>query len=457
VTGPVLSAGAAAALLARTEELPPAPFGDAVGDLDAVRADLDALGLPPGALVLLGMSNSLAFLTCWFAVVLSGGVPLAVSPATPTARLVRLAELLDARALLTARAELGAQPLRRTARVGPVRALVLPADGPSPYRPGQALLLTSGTSGMYTACVHEVTSLLRNARRHAAAVRLTGADTVLVNLPMYYSYAVVAQALAALETGARLVVSGPPFVPSAYRAALTARGVTSSSITPTIARQLLATDDRLPAGLRMLGVGGDRLAAEEVGGLLRRHAGELYVTYGLTEAGPRVSTLDAHAEPAHRHASVGRPMAGVRTHLRPAPDAPAGVGELVVESDTVLVRKVGPVRRQPLLAPGRIATADLFHIDGDGYHFFRSRLSDFATINGEKVSFDSVRQAVTGIPGVLRCVPRVDAGHFDLTVEVASPQITEASVRSRLNALLARSERPRDIEIVLGDATAFRK
>jgi len=45
-------------------------------------------------------------------------------------------------------------------------------------------------------------------------------------------------------------------------------------------------------------VGGDSLAPEHVADLLRARPGrELYLTYGLTQAGARVSTLSAHAEP----------------------------------------------------------------------------------------------------------------------------------------------------------------
>src|SRR5205823_150846 len=171
-------------------------------------------------------------------------------------------------------------------------------------------------------------SLVRNARRHADAVGLTGRDTVLVNLPLFYSYAIVAQALAALVTGARLVVSGPPFSPEAYEAAVGRYAVTSSSLTPTIARLLLAQGTRLPVGLRMLTVGGDRIAPEHVTRLRSANPDvELYVTYGLTEAGPRVSTLAAHREPPGRHGSVGVPLDGVTVSLRGAVRWSTNVGE----------------------------------------------------------------------------------------------------------------------------------
>jgi acyl-CoA synthetase (AMP-forming)/AMP-acid ligase II len=305
--------------------------------------------------------------------------------------------------------------------------------------------------------------LLSNAARHAEAVGLRADDTVLVNLPLYYSYAIVAQACAALVTGARLVVAGPPFAPRSYYDAIARHEVTSSSITPTIARHLLAKGHRPTRRPRLLTVGGDRLPGEQVTGLLTANlADELYVTYGLTEAGPRVTTLAAHREPARRHGSVGTPLRGVRTSLNRS-DTQPDVGELLVESDTVLLRKIGSPARQTLLAPGLITTGDLFHIDEDGYHFFRGRRSDFVVINGEKVSLDAVRQAVLAIPGVLNCLPRLrtdDSGepYFDIEVQVTDPdQVRPQTIRGHLNSMLLRGERPREIVVVAADAVAFRK
>ena len=50
--------------------------------------------------------------------------------------------------------------------------------------------------------------------------RLRGNDVVLVTLPLHYSYALVAQMLAGLVSGAGLVVSGPPFSVASYLSSL---------------------------------------------------------------------------------------------------------------------------------------------------------------------------------------------------------------------------------------------
>ncbi|MFD8570103.1 class I adenylate-forming enzyme family protein [Streptomyces sp. NPDC057694] len=450
------------ALLQRTTDLS-RPAGVAGPDLDVLQHDFTALGLAPGTPVIIALANGSHLLKQYFTVLLNGCVPVTVAPSTPSARLTALAHHLSAGALIAARIDPRRYGSAHTVPVGEQQAVVLTDGEPQgAYEPGHALMLTSGTSGMFSACLHGVDSLLRNARRHAAAVGVRSSDTILINLPLYYSYAIVAQALTALVTGAELIISGPPFNPATYRDTIQRYGVTSSSITPTIARQLVEIGTPLPAPLRSLAVGGDRIDPAHVSRLLALNpGGELYLTYGLTEAGPRVATLAAHQEPAHRHASVGLPLEDVSVLVRePAAD---GVGELIVATDTALRRKVGPSSRQPLLAPGLVATGDLFRQDEDGYLFYQGRLSDFVVVHGEKVSLYSIRQAAQSIPGVARAIPHVrqdEQGDTRIELEVHATEpvmVTEEMMHAELRPLLLRSERPAQITVVPLAATAQHK
>jgi acyl-coenzyme A synthetase/AMP-(fatty) acid ligase len=211
-------------------------------------------------------------------------------------------------------------------------------------------------------------------------------------------------------------------------------------------------------------VGGDRIPPEHVARLLAdRPGGELYLTYGLTEAGPRVSTLAAHAEPGHRHTSVGLPLPGVRVWLR-EPPGDDGSGELMVATDTALVRKISdaPAARRTLAAPV-VATGDVFRLDEDGYLYYRGRLSDFVVIRGDKVSLSSVRQAAHALPGVVRCVTKVGVGEdgeafVDVEVAVTDPEPEAAHrIRRALSSFLLPGERPRTVTVTTADPHAFHK
>src|SRR5262249_27432690 len=147
---------------------------------------------------------------------------------------------------------------------------------------------------------------------------------------------------------------------------------------------------------------------------------ELYVTYGLTEAGPRVSTLAVHREPAERYGSVGGPLDGVAVRLRGTPPCGTAAGRLVSSGTRMLAELGSPQAERALVEPGVVATGDLFRID-DGYLYYEGRLSDFVVVRGEKVSLHAVRQFVQSLPDVVRCTTQVGADasgttHYDLDV-----------------------------------------
>jgi long-chain acyl-CoA synthetase len=423
-----------------------------------------ALGLRPGDLVLLSLPTGVALLQHFFGVLAAGGVPALLAPGTPSARLREMARVMGARAISAVRLP-GArpEPPARLETVGRTQVAWLPAEAEPAASPGEVVLLTSGTSGFSSGCVFDFAALLRNGERHAEAVGQRPEDTVLISLPLHFSFALVAQTLGTLQRGGRLVIAGPPFHPEAYARALTAHEVAITALTPVLVRMLFQRGAAFPPGPRTLTVGGDGLAAPHVAELLRlRPDRELYVTYGLTQAGPRVATLAAHREPEHRHGSVGLPLPGTRVALHDLGDG-SGRQELLVASDTLMRRRIGLVEGRSsddFRAPGLLATGDVFTMDADGYLTFRARLSEYIVRGGEKVCLATVRRVATQLPGVISARTRVAFGaegeDFDLSLVFAgvSPLGGPEPYRALLARSLRRGELPRAIEIV-ADQPAF--
>jgi acyl-coenzyme A synthetase/AMP-(fatty) acid ligase len=186
------------------------------------------------------------------------------------------------------------------------------------------------------------------------------------------------------------------------------------------------------------------------------------LTYGLTQAGPRVSTLAAHREPVSRHGSVGLPLPGVRVSLESLDDG-SGQKQLVVASETVMRRRIGMVvgRVEPdCRAPGTVATGDVFEQDSDGYLYFRGRLSDFIVRRGEKICLAAVRGAGARLPQVVRALTHVtNRGErtvdFELTLVTAGPaHPSDEEYRALLARLVCRSEMPHGIRVVDESAVA---
>ncbi|SDM53267.1 class I adenylate-forming enzyme family protein [Allokutzneria albata] len=423
--------------------------GDVSGLVEALRAE-------PGSVVVIALPNGIRTLRVFFAVHLAGLVPVLVSPSTPPARVWEVARYLGARALVRARirpADFGEHEVSRHAGADVLR---FTGHRLIRHEPGHVILMSSGTSGLATGCLHSMSALLRNARRHTASIGQTAEDTVLVNLPVYYSFALVAQVLSCLTAGSRLVLSGPPFTVTDYLNAVVQHDVSISSLTPILAKTVAATGEELPKPLRTLTVGGQALDPNYVSRLIKLNPDlGVYLTYGLTEAGPRVSTLAAHREPPHRFGTVGKPLDGVEVLVRGS--------ELLVRSDTVYRERVGepaPSKRGELIEPGLIATGDIGFVDDDGYVVVRGRSTDFAVVRGEKVSLAGVRRVAESLPHVVRAATRVGEDHGTVELDVYVDEVdlpTETEMHQRLRPLLTRNERPGVVRVHALPAGEFHK
>lgn len=414
--------------------------------VEAIMQDWAHLGLTAGDRILLVLPNSAQLLEQVFAAWLVGLVPALVSPASPTERLLDLVRVLGVRAVVSPR------NLLRDARegggnVGGLPVTLFPCPSPAPSRPGETILLTSGTSGIASACLFDLSALMLNAERHAEAIGQKPGDTVLVSLPFYFSFALVAQALATFIRGGRVWIASQPFHPATYQRELADHQVTVASLTPVQVRRLPPGD--WPATLRVLTVGGDALAPGWVETLLaQRPDKELYLTYGTTPAGPRISTLAAHQEPCHRFASVGLPLAGTQVQLHARPDLEQG-GELLVGSATLMKRRLGLLETPTpdWAAPGLLATGDVFRRDAAGYLYFLNRQSDFIVAGGHKICLASVRRLAAQYPGVVsaRTHPREEG--YDLSL-IVNAKMTSADLTARLLKSLSPAERPQRLSIL---------
>ncbi len=420
--------------------------------IEDVISELTSMGVVPGHGVMVSMPNGRAYITVVMALLALRAVPVLLPWSSPPSRISRMADLFGTGWLITS----GIFP--KLAQGGEVKPLFQLAScvpfAPREirrYQPGEIVLLTSGTSGIFSGCLFHMNSLLLNAIRHAKAIGQTASDTVLINLPMYYSYAFVAQLLATFSLGGKAIIAGPPFSPKHYLITLQEHRVTLSSVTPIMVSQLLETGhEQFPSTLQRLTVGGSVLAPSSVARLLAVNEQlQLYITYGLTQAGPRVATLAAHQEPPHRYASVGLPLPGVEVSLKKN-TANDVCGSLVVTTDTGMRQKISNVsdHASPVVTGKQsIATGDVFEQDHEGYLYFMDREPSFIFNRGEKVYLKSICELAQSIPGVVKAEAWVDKGadeqgEFMLDLYCKDPSLQEVDIRRALSKILLRAEQP---------------
>jgi acyl-CoA synthetase (AMP-forming)/AMP-acid ligase II len=224
----------------------------------------------------------------WRAVPVSAADPAAL--AAEYSRVVR-----EGGCPLVLPALLGEEQRRRVARA---------AEGELPG-PGH-LVGTSGTTaagGEPKLFFFARDAAVGNARAHVASLGMGEGERVLLPMPLGHSFGLVAAGLGCALTGARLFAFAATPDPATLLAAVVEREVTTLYLTPPLARLLLRHARRRGAvtpSLRRISVGSAGMARAELAELAARFSpAEVYFTYGLTELGPRVSTLgplsEAHA------------------------------------------------------------------------------------------------------------------------------------------------------------------
>lgn len=373
-------------------------FNSDVPSYDRICEGYSKLNLHPGSAVLLFAPNTREFLLHWLAVLANGLVPAAIAPSAKRSFVEDVCRSLYISAVSRPSTQQAGLDAGDSAEIGSFRAAVLQRRSPV-YDPFDVLVLTTGTSGSQSACLHRVGSLVRNAEMTNRSLGITASDKQLIVLPMYHSFGLITQSIGSIISGGELLIDGPPFNSDRFCQRVRQENITVCGITPTIARDLIVKRARIPF-LRSLSVGGDQISRSEVSSLLHDVAvKELYVTYGLTEAGPRISVLPAHSSPLEAFDSVGKAFPEILTKIE-SPDA-QGVGQLLVKTPSALKRRIGSdVQSLPFDRDGFLVTGDLFKKDDDGYLRYVARSKDIVIVKGEKVNTRYVSKVAERDPSV---------------------------------------------------------
>ncbi len=269
----------------------------------------------------------------------------------------------------------------------------------APRSPGAALLLwTSGSTGQPRGVLLSTEAVLWNARRNASALGLLPTDRTLVVLDAAYCYALIHQIFSHLYVGAAVVVRADSSAQHAQLGPVCVRHqITTLAMVPSMLRTLI----RLPwlgeslRGLRLLTIGGATIPEsllQEIHRTLPNAA--LYITYGLTEAGPRVCTRRYQPDLTLAAGNVGVPLPGVALRI----DAE---GELWVHSPSARIGYLAKGQFEPPAAPSDwVSTGDLAELQPDGSVRILGRLRPLINRAGVKIAPGEIERILEAHPTV---------------------------------------------------------
>ncbi|SCX02830.1 (2,3-dihydroxybenzoyl)adenylate synthase [Mycolicibacterium fluoranthenivorans] len=283
-------------------------FADLDARADRAAAGFAALGIAPGDRVLLQLPNSSHFAVALFGLLRAGAVPVMCLPGHRLAELTHFASVSGAVALVIADSAAGfdyramaeelvaAHPAVRHVVVhgdpGPFLPWsVLDSDAPPPaVRPATdspALLLVSGgTTGAPKLIPRTHEDYVYNVTASAQLCALTPSDVYLVVLPAAHNFPLACPGLlGALSSGATTVFTTDPS-PEAAFAVIDRHRVTVTALVPALAKlwaQACEWEPLAPKGLRLLQVGGAKLASDDAAAVRSALTPGLQQVFGMAE------------------------------------------------------------------------------------------------------------------------------------------------------------------------------
>lgn len=385
------------------------------GQLDAAAeraaASLHRLGIVPGDRVLLQLPNSVAFTISLFGLLRAGAIPVLCLPGHRAAEIRQLAAVSDAVGIVIPEATAGFDYPAMAADLG-LRRIVIDdtADGPpaprfSPDPTAPALLLVSGgTTGLPKLIPRTHEDYLYNATASAALCELTRDDVYLVVLPAAHNFPLACPGLlGAMSVGAATVFTADPS-PEAAFATIARHRVTVTALVPALATlwaQACDWEPQRPTALRLLQVGGAKLAAGDARRIREVLTPGLQQVFGMAEGllcytrpGDAAELLDT---------TQGRPLC--------ADDEVRVLDEDGVETDEgeLLVR--GPYTINGYYnapeANTRSFSPDGFYRSGDrvrrragGYLEVTGRIKDVVVRGGENIAADELETHLLSHPEI---------------------------------------------------------
>jgi acyl-CoA synthetase (AMP-forming)/AMP-acid ligase II len=276
---------------------------------------------------------------------------------------------------------------------------------------GGAILLSSGSTGTPKVITLHQSQLLHAARSVAAHHRLSPADTGFNPLPLFHINAQVVGVLAALVSGAVLVLDDR-FHRTQFWKLMDQEQVTWINAVPAIIARLAEPepDETVPSRIRFVRSASAPLPTATLHRFEQATGLTVIETYGMTEAASQITAtpLDGPRKPG----SVGVPVGielrivdtGTGSLLGPSPDPAPIPGHVEIRGPAVDPPDGTSLAEGPGGNPGRIGgwlrTGDLGYLDQDGYLYLAGRKDDVINRGGEKMFPREIEEVILEDPRV---------------------------------------------------------
>jgi acyl-coenzyme A synthetase/AMP-(fatty) acid ligase len=319
------------------------------------------------------------------------------------------------------------------------------------------LLATSGTTGGAKFVRLSSDNILVNAQDIATALGITASERALAHLPIHYSFG-LSVITSHLLVGASVVLSDDGLTSSNLWNACKQYECTSISGVPAhvdMLRKLTLRRLKVPSIKSVCQAGGraDRAMLEALNRELVAQGGKLFVMYGQTEAGPRITTLPAERF-LDKPGSVGVSLASGRLSIIAEDGRVCAAGEpgqVAYEGANVMMGYANDASELEIgdVTGGKLLTGDLGYLDDEGYLFLTGRAARFAKVAGLRLALDEIER----LAGEIVRSAAVDGGDKVLVAVEKDAAVDEQKVKDVLDHLYAKMSVPlRSFDVRVVDA-----
>ena len=430
-------------------------------EVEALRVQLDRLGVKPGQGIGVRARNGRAFVIGALAALGCGAV---IMPIHHQMKPDELADML-AQAPLCAIIDDGsgvAQPGKTITLENPggngLRFTRLDNSQP-PLAPGLAdaafVRFTSGTTGAAKGVVLTHRDVLERTRAANAGLGLTPDDKILWVLPMAYHFYV--SIILYLEVGSTVIVSADYLAGSLLDTAAKYQA-TFLYITPMHVRMMNSDQSgrMLPPSLKRVMSVSAKLHPQSAQDFLAKYKVPVSQGYGIIEVGLPIQNI---AEAIEHPEAIGRPVDGFEAKIvdETMKQLPEGeTGQLALRGPGMFSGYLNPPRsRAEVLRDGWFLTGDLAHRDSGGRIVLDGRTSSVIHVAGHKVFPEEVAAVLDHHPAVLRsrvaARPHPQMGeaiHADVQLRPGQGQTTSEDIIAFCRKRLSSQKVPATLEIV---------
>lgn len=318
----------------------------------------------------------------------------------------------------------------------------------------QLICSTSGTTERPKKVILEFGRVLRNAEAHAESLGLSAEERILSCLPFYHGFTLLTHIFSTIVLEATFVC-GTDSTPKAVAAMVREFDVSYTSFVPALLDTIIRNYDHTffdHPSLKKVSVGSAPVSVRQISAYREffRHQA-LYITYGQTEAGPRITTLSvSDVDPAY-WSTVGQALR--HTEIRIKNTDENGIGQLQVRAPWQSLGYYGDATATTSLwDESWLATGDLARLVGDGFIKLCGRAKDLIISGGVNISPQEIEAVLNAVPGVLESIViGVDdrkRGEVPVALIVASVPLDAAEIMAAVRVKLVEIKIPKRIRFV---------